>query len=275
MLRKISALVLVLALIAVCLPGQAIIDVKAATDEENKHNAIIEQILQLDETISATKSDLQVVSLPKPETPRIQLSSNNDSEQAVRMVEQDGDTFEVTTIYPYVVTEDGDLVSSFEYTPKETRAYPVFNYNLVDTVVAVTVRYDAVTGIYSFPTFYRHLGVQAKWTSSNSTVSVSRMRVEYESYGDLHVYPDCLTASQYDSMIQMDYLVYSFVNPTNPNKGQVYSSSGNAMPENRILDFADGFSHGGLLTLNATYKVNGNTKTYSHQYDPYESFGMT
>ncbi len=269
MVKKLVALLLALTLFIPCSHSAIVANAKTMSTEEFKYNTIIDEILMLDRSITASNDDLYVVSVPKQGTSRGQTSTRESSELAIRMVTQNNAITEVTTFFPYKTAENGDMINSFEYSPKNTRDTGTFTSHLVDTVVATTVYYNKERSAINLITYYRHLGVRATWTSNNSNVSVSKFKIDFESYGDLHKYPECMTQTQYQSMIQADYSITSKIDKTNPYNGQICVSLDPMMPENRMLDFADGMWHGGLLTVDITYVVNGMTRTYRHQYDPY------
>ena len=252
MAKRLLALLLALVLFIPYSQGTIVVNAKTMSTAEIKYNTIIDEILMLDSSINASNDDLHVVSVQKQGPSRGQVSTNDNSELAIRMVTQNNDVTEVTTFFPYKVAENGDMVNSFEYTPKNTRDTGTFTSTLVDTVVSTTVYYNKEFSVTNMTNYYRHLGVRANWTSNNNNVSVSKLKIVFESYGDLHKYPECMTQTQYQSMIEADHSEKSTILKTNPYNGQICVSLDPMMPENRMLDFADGMWHGGLLTVDVT-----------------------
>ena len=237
------------------------------TEEKNNNTAIIEQALALDETIKLSDKAFTVISMVEED---VGYSTRGQSNLAIQSINETNGIVEVTTIHPYKVTKDNELVNSFDYIAGKTRAGGEYTFPLVDTTVTVKVYYyDTGLSYVNLFSFYRPLGVQAYWSSNNSTVSVSKLNVKFDSMGDLHRYPECMSQNMNTTLIQEDYQHINKINVNNPLKNQIHVSTDAMMDSERVLCFTDGFNHGGIVRVEATYKVNGVNRTYGHSYDAY------
>lgn len=235
---------------------------------------IIQQALALDQSSNIEGKDFTAVVLSQGDLSIGPLSGDAVvTEQAIQAVSIEGDLIEVTTIFPYKITSDGELVNSFEYTPTQiTRdsTDPTTFVDITVTIVTYYAKYDKT--LYNGYIFYRHGGIEAYWNSSNSTARVSNLYVAYESVGHMYQYPECTTAS-FDSvpsyLIQKEYSIGSYINQDNPVKGQSYFDGDHTMSRSNVLDCPNEIEHGGLIYLKLTYSVNGKSDTRDRNYYVY------
>ena len=87
--------------------------------------------------------------------------------------------------------------------------------------------------------------------------------------GDLHEYPACMTKDLDTTLIQENYIHINQIDLDNPAKKEIRVSMDAMMDSDRVLDFCDGFNHGGIVRVEASYTVNGSAKTYGHSYNAY------
>lgn len=252
--------------------------VLAATPTTNfpdpMEETIIQQALALDQSSNMEGKDFTAVVLSQGDLGIDPLSGDAVvTEQAIQAVSIEGDLIEVTTIFPYKITSDGELVNSFEYAPAQiTRdsTNPTYFVDTTVTVVAYYARYDKT--LENGYIFYRHGGIEAYWNSSNSTVSVSNMNVNFDSAGHMYQYPECTTAS-FESvssyLIQKDYSIRSSINLNNPVEGQSYFDGDHTMSRSTVLDCANYYEHGGLIYIKLTYSVDGKSYTHDRSYKVY------
>lgn len=184
----------------------------------------------------------------------------------------------LTTIIPYKVDENGDLVNSFKYLSefnkrKQNEVSPMAIVEVPSTFVDVTVTvrtyYAHYFSTYHFLNFYRHAGIEAWWSSSNSTVTVSNMRVWYDTCGDLYKYPEVMDQPLSSTKVQNDYFIRSSIERSNPIKGTVYIDGSHTMPLNRVVLLTDYWNHGGLIYIRLQYSVNGKSRTDDVSYYVY------
>lgn len=150
----------------------------------------------------------------------------------------------VMTIIPYKIDENENLVNSFEYLskvneqnqgiikPMDTIEVPT---TFVDVTLTVRTYYAHYFSWTNVANFYRHAGIEAWWSSNNSTVSVSSMTVNYETAGELYKYPDCIDQPLKDTKVQDYYYIKSSIVTSNPTKGTVYIDGNHAMPYDRVV----------------------------------------
>lgn len=109
--------------------------------------------------------------------------------------------------------------------------------------VSVTVIYSRYTNTIgtSIYYFYRPYGVQASWTSSSS-ISVSYLRADYDTVGELVPFIDCIQTTSYSalssSVISNDYRHTVSLTQSNPVKGTAYIKY-NYMASDRALWLAN------------------------------------
>lgn len=174
-------------------------------------DTIIDQALALEQAVNVEGKEFTVVVLNKSDTDIDPLSGDSiTTGQAIQAVSTKGDLIEVTTIFPYKIMPDGELINSFEYTPTQ-----IARDSTNPTYYAEYSNIDIATN------FYRHGGIEAYWNSSNSTAKVSNMHVIYESSGHMYQYPECTTASYKtlsSFLIQENYFISSSINQDNPER---------------------------------------------------------
>lgn len=183
----------------------------------------------------------------------------------------------VTTIIPYKIDDNDELVNSFEYASKQVVNAGIITpaasvevpSKFVDVTVTVKTYYAQYFSSKHFLNFYRHAGIEAWWSSTNDTASVSSLTVNYETAGELYAYPDVLSGSLDDTKIQNYYYIKSSIVKSNPVKNNVYIDGNNTMPLDRVVLLTDYFDHGGLIYIKLTYKVNNTTRTNDTSYYVY------
>lgn len=159
----------------------------------------------------------------------------------------------LTTIIPYKILEDGEMVNSFEYAECQGRTVAQPEFLFVDTTVKVNVYYNEITSLETGLTYYRHLGADVMWTSTNTTASVSKLHLNYDSVGDL--------CDENYNYIEYSYAISTVIDKTNPVKNECYAQS-NMMSSDRWLRCRNYDEHGGLVHIELDYTVNGNY--YNH-----------
>ena len=189
-------------------------------------------------------------------------------------VQTSDDETALTTIIPYKVDENDNLINSFQYLAQQNNiirpmAESTVPTTFVDVTLTVKTYYAHYTSSTHFLNFYRHAGIEAWWSSNNSTVSVSSMTVNYETAGELYRYPDVMTQSLSSTKVQDYYYKKSSIVRSNPTKGTVYIDGNNTMPLDRVVLLTNYFDHGGLIYLKLTYSVNGTTRTNDTSYYVY------
>lgn len=173
-------------------------------------------------------------------------------------INENGDVIK-TSILPYKVLENGEMIDSFEYAITAKNTTPT---TFVDVTITVITHYAAYQDPY-WSWVYRHAGIEAYWSSNNSTVRVKNMLVRYETKGDLYAYPDVVNDGVRNSpLLQRDYWIRSQISQSSPVKGTVYIDGNNTMPLNRVVYMSHYFEHKGLIYLKLDYDANG--KSYSH-----------
>ncbi|MCI8600717.1 MAG: hypothetical protein HFE45_03880 [Oscillospiraceae bacterium] len=267
MFKKVCAFAFALIM---TLPTQ--MPVFAVETPENPNETILQQALEIDAEIDVQQSeDFQVVSI-NSEGAISRASNKSFEEKAIQMVETNGEMAEVTTIVPYKMLPNGEMVNSFAYQSLQVQGtgktpVPVKFVDVTVTTIAYYAYYQHINGA---PFYYRHAGLETYWSSSNSTASISILDVSFESKGELHKYPDCttdLSLNEADSMVQEEYFIRSSVYQTNPVKDKVYIDGQHAMPTNRALRCVYYDEHGGLVSMELSYSVNG--KNYNDRYSYY------
>lgn len=241
----------------------------SATDVEvNYDDVILQQAIEVDSKVSA-QEDFTIVSLIESSLATASLNeASAGGEKAIQSIEKENDLVKVTTIVPYKVLPTGGMVNSFTYVPVQTRSTDPVTTEFVDVTVTVTTTYAEYESPYTFINYYRHAGVEAYWSSDNSTASVSNMTVWFDSAGELHSYPDCLNDVPLSSTLIDDYyFIRSSINRNNPVENRSYVDGSHTMPTNRVIRCISFFDHGGLVYIDLTYSVNG--RSYEHDTSYY------
>ncbi|WP_062106810.1 hypothetical protein [Bacillus niameyensis] len=186
---------------------------------------------------------------------------------------ENGDVIQ-TSILPYKILENGEMVDSFQYalnqgsniSPQATNTTPT---KFVDVTITVITSFAMYRDIYFSPV-YRHAGIEAYWSSSNSTVKVSNMLVRYDTRGDLYEYPSVVNNGVRNSTpLQKNYFKRSQISRSNPVKGTVYIDGNNTMPYNRVVSLTSYLDHKGLIYLKLNYVANGKTYEHDRSYTVY------
>lgn len=248
------------------------IPISASEEIETTQSEIKNSIINQSKEISGLSGDFNIVSTTSTLSTRSTNSINSNANELVLQsnVQQDDENCIHTAIIPYKILENGKLINSFEYAntiaPRATNQNPV---QFVDVTVTVLTHY-ALYQCYDFYWVYRHSGIEAYWSSSNSSATVSKMLVRYESCGDLYAYPDVVNNGITNSTrLQKDYFISSEINQSNPIKGTTYRDANHTMPTNRVIYCCDYMLHGGLIYLQCSYKVNGTSYTHDVSYYVY------
>lgn len=239
-----------------------------ATDfETDNDSTILQQAIEIDAKITAQNyKNFNIISLTNQKSALL-AEMNATNEKVLQAIEYEDDLVKVTTIFPYKVLNDGELINSFEYTPVQLRSADPVPSEFVDVTVTVTAYFAHYFSMDNVANFYRHAGIEAYWSSNNSTVSVSNMLVRFDSAGQLYKYPECMTQSLSSTLVDNYYFIRSTIERNNPVKAQVYLDGNHTMPINRVLLCTDYFNHGGLVYLKLTYVANG--KNYQHDRSYY------
>lgn len=238
-------------------------------DSKAYADSIMEQIFKVDNKLNLQNKKFNIVSLKKGELLNKTVSGIN-ADQALQAIGTKNGLIEVTTILPYKVLSNGELVNSFNYTPKQLRNTSQVPTEFVDITITVIAYYAHYASNDGITPFYRHAGIEAYWSSSNSTTKVSNMYVIYDSRGDLHKYPECLSQSLSSTLLENDFFIRSEINKINPSKGVEYRDASNVMPIDRILHLTDFLNHGGLIYLKIGYSTNGKSYTHDRSYFIYQ-----
>jgi len=265
-MKKILSLVLVLSIIL--LMPTTTVAAKGNADETidaSKKNAIISQAISLDSTTNVEDKNFEVVSLvEKNISPNaLGTAASSNTAKALQAVNIEGELVEVTTIVPYKCLPSGELVNSFEY------AFPGIGYedNHSINFVDVTVTFTATFAVYQrshqhVANFYRHAGIEAYWSSNVASVSVTDMNVVFMSAGILYEYPECMTGDIDDAFVSDYYSITSSIDKSYPVENQLYIDGNHIMPLDRVLLCTDSWNHGGRVTVEITYSINGGSPKY-------------
>ena len=251
-------------------------------DSTNIEQLILKEALETDSKLSiADKDSFYVVNDSVGTYNGLNIVSQNNNQQPYiqRVEEKENNMVAVTTILPYHINEDGMLVNSFQYAEQlQNTPVPcnvVVPSTLVDVTVTVTTLFAHYQGQYTGAHYYRHAGIYAYWSSSKS-LTMNNMLVRYESCGELHKYPECLTVRYPEDSLDTtatnnrNYKKKSVISVAYPTKGKEYIDGKNAMPFNRVLYITDYFNHGGLVYIQVIYTINGSKKTYDTNYYVYK-----
>lgn len=193
--------------------------------------------------------------------------SKNTSEYAIQAVTTNGNQKIVTTIIPWKLLDDGELVNSF--TVYDDLKSQKVNVNFHDLKIVTYAYYSQYYRNDNFWSFYRAEGIDAYWTSSNSTVTVSYMHLNYDAAGEAYLYPTCTTCSEAslsNYLINSSYYLSAAISKTSPSKGVTYSDYSNVMPYNVVLHCTNYYNHGGMVNITAIFTQNGTTYNVSDNF---------
>jgi hypothetical protein len=228
----------------------------------------INEIINQSKKISGnTNKNFNVVSGANAKT------MSTDSNFLLQSITEDenGDII-LTTVMPYKMLENGEMIDSFQYALQRSagvQASVEVPTTFVDVTITVTT-YFAKYQCADFAWVYRHAGIEAYWSSSNPTVSVSNMLVWYDTMGDLYAYPSVVNNGVINSTcLQEDYFIRSTINKSNPTKGTVYIDGSHTMPYDRVVYLSDYFNHMGLIYLKLNYVANGTSYEHDRSYTVY------
>jgi len=261
-MKKILSLVLIISIMLLMPTTTFATGIDDETLNAAMESAIISQAIALDEASRVAGKNFKVVSLVEENDLSKDSETVGKETKAIQSVSIDDDLVAVTTILPYKCLPSGELINSFDYTSSEVGNAKFHTMTFVDVTVAVTHHYMQNSRFDQYVVnFYRHAGVEAYWTSNNTSASVSNMNVVYLSRGDLYAYPDCMSGVLNDSFISSNYEIRSEINENNPVENRVFITA-NHMPLDRVLVILGGATYGGSIEINLIYSVNGNS--YSH-----------
>lgn len=238
-----------------------------------KEEIILQQALAIDSKINQADTSFKVVSLNNSGmSTRANVDTEDKAIQKIENVDGEGRKLKVTTIFPYKVLPNGEMISSFDYAPVQARNKVPTTSKFVDVSVTTTVYYFNDFTDMGATQFYRHDGIEAYWSCNegNATVeSVSDMYIKYDTCGDLYRYPECLTQPLESTLVQNNYYIKSEIHKVNPVKSRTYANRNNAMPTNRVVHFTSYWEHGGVVYVKLTYQARGKTYTHDRSYDIY------
>ena len=200
-MKKFLSVLLTMVLSVSCMA----IPISASEKNEITQSKVQNSIIYQSKEISGLSGDFDVVSTTSTLSTRSTSPTSSNTNELILQstVQQDDENYVSKTIIPYKILENGELVNSFEYA--KTISPRAINQNPVEFVdVTVTVlTYYALYQCHDFNWVYRHSGIEAYWSSSNSSATVSKMLVRYESCGDLYAYPDVVNNGISNSTIMV------------------------------------------------------------------------
>ena len=218
---------------------------------------IMEQALQSDSQ-PRTNIDKSIVPIQSTYTT---LSSVN--EFAIQKIEQQNDIILQTTIIPYKVNLQGELVTSFVYaaTNGTARDSSLVTSNFVDVTVTTIAKFARYfTGDRAY-IFYRHAGVEASWSAISSDVIVDNLQAQFTSVGQLYSYPECVNDPDNleDYFIESGYSISSTIDKDFPIENRVYADNSNSMYYDEVLLPGGTIEEGGTMFLSINYSVDGSS----------------
>lgn len=179
-----------------------------------------------------------------------------------------------TTIIPYKIDGDGQLINSFEYATMNSDGITPHNseytFPLVDCSITI-ITWHAHYTVDFWDHYYRHVGLEAYWNKnpgSTSTINFTNMNIDFDSAGDLYPYPTVVEdrpSNWQDYLIAQNHVTSTPIYQANPVEGTHYYGTG-GMPYNRVIYLRDYFLHLGLVSYDLKYKVNNSNKSYYGQY---------
>lgn len=227
-----------------------------AAETTSTEDAIIAQAVALDENMTLDDGSYTVITLG--ENNSNSRSVNGESKAIQKVDSNDGETT-VTTIIPFRVAEDGELINSFEYISNQMTRSSTVPTTYVNITVTITANFDTLTKLTG-KTYYRHNGVEAYWNSNISDVTLYELDVLFGSNGDLYKYPDCYNDHN-ASFISSDYYTSSHLNVTGPIKNNIYDQY-DPMPTDNVLYLSKSIEHGGAVTFYMDYSIDNVRGSY-------------
>ena len=150
------------------------------------YDEIINQALAMDNTGNKTGKVFSVVT---ENTNTNSRGVSGDGQQIIMSTSTEGDLTSVMLVFPYKCTEEGEWINSFDYvSSNKARMSSTKPVQLVDVTVTLIATYACEQNVNYWWYFYRHAGIEAYWSSSNSTASVSNMKAWFECYGSGRAY---------------------------------------------------------------------------------------
>lgn len=242
---------------------------------------IITQAVLMDTRLNLSGMKYEVVSL-EPEHANMR---SGQKEKVIMTQTSEGDIVNVTTIIPFKINAEGELINSFEYATNSAArsvTYPIDD--LVDVTLTVTADVEKI------PTFtmgdngveitvpialYRHRGVTAYWNSNGSNITMNQMRVELISKGDLLYYERYITnGTDYEDAVYIhDYSLSSTINAGSIAAGVVRQAY-NVMETQYALHPSKLLEHGGFIDIQLNYTINGAIRTVQKNYRIYNKEGI-
>lgn len=191
------------------------------------------------------------------------INMAEDSKQYVfQKVEYEKDIVEVTTIIPYIGSENGELVNSFQYmqelSQKMGRVSPQasFDFPLINVTITANAQYTSIPSYRGTFRAYRPISVSGYWSSSKYISSASELLVKLDTGGILYS-TDAWQTQDYPTPLQEYYTHRIWVDIDNPIEGSSYGNTWNPLASNRCIDAAEGM----LLYVSLSYVYNGVAKT--------------
>lgn len=245
------------------------------SEQADYYQAVVEQALAIDENLTGEETEYSIVTVQDTDT-RTNLNQSG-SQMAIRGIIRNDEQVEVITIIPFHVGNDGRLQNSFEYLRQELETNGTRSSTTTPFVgISVTTNavYNQYPANFGTMTFYRHIGLSAYWSSSNTTATVSQLYVKFDSHGDAYSYPGVMNAN-YNTMsnylVESDYYIASSISKTSPVKGTLYTDYSHDMPTSLVLYCSEYYYDGGSVYISVSYNVNGSSYSNTSSYTAYGS----
>ncbi len=233
---------------------------------------IIWQAITTDTRLNLSDNKYEVVTLE----PFYSVTRNGGEVKAIMTTNETDDVYEVITIFPFKLTEEGELVNSFDYVSDQVTRDASYPITIVDATVTITACFEKVPTLTAGESgititapiaLYRHRGVEAYWSSNVSNVNITKTTIQFISIGDLLYYEKYAgNSSNYEDAVYIhDYTVSSTIYTTTVTPGVVYQAY-NVMDSQYVMHPADLVNHGGFiditLELNNSSSINRNYRVY-------------
>ena len=213
---------------------------------------LIAQAVALDEKFNLADYEFAVVTLEENSGAR----SIGASEKAIQTFDTTDGVTVATTILPFKVLEDGEIVNSFEYAENvssKTRASD-FTATFVDITVTSIAYYETVVSSNN-NYYYRHKGVSAYWSTNDSVANLHELNVVYKTCGSLYYY----TGYELGNKESDNKAVSSTVVKTYPEVNAIFSNYDNATPSNKVFVMGSDI-YGSWITVTVTFYADGKTQ---------------
>lgn len=218
---------------------------------------------------NAQVAKAQVIELSNNSTP-IARNAENINDFAIQIIDFDNDVYRVTTITPYITDSNNNLVNTFAYARSlESKNFPD-TFSNSDLYISTVSSYQKNTSdVHPTRILFRPFAVQASWSTSKTSLAVSRMHVIFQGTGTLVKYPDYLTTNDTGSAtIQWPYSWTIDLNKSNPTKDQPYNAE-RVMPSDRAISLNEIVQSGLYTGVEINYTLNGSSKTFEDGYTMY------